>query len=164
MRRIVTGHDSDGRAVVTSDSSITGQELVPGAVQFAVIWKTLSSPADNNDAVDHAGEPGGLAQSGGSVLRIVDMAPGNRSPLHRTKSLDYGIVLSGEVDLELDDGRLIHLNPEDIVVQRGTIHAWINRGKTIARMAFVLLDATPVTAGGKILEPLLHGIAPGRDR
>ena len=89
----------------------------------------------------------------GSVLRIVDLAPGHRSPLHRTQSLDYGIVLQGQVDLELDDGRIVSLAAGDVVIQRGTMHAWINRGSAPARLAFVLLGAAPLVIGGHALEP-----------
>lgn len=160
VRRVVTGHDDNGKSIVTIDECVEGRDVLGGAAQFAVIWKTTSSPVDNNDNVDHAGEPGGLAEPNGSVLRVVDMAPGSRSPFHRTNSLDYGILLSGEVELELDNGRFIPLKPNDIVVQRGTIHAWVNRGTKTARMAFVLLDAVPATAGGKVLDPVLHDISP----
>jgi quercetin dioxygenase-like cupin family protein len=105
-------------------------------------------------------EPVGLTQPNGSMLRIVDIPPGVRSPMHRTSSLDYGLLLSGDVSLELDDGMVTDLHPGDVVVQRGTIHAWINRGKVTARMAFVLLDAKPATHEGLRLEPVSDDIRP----
>ncbi|MBV8747568.1 MAG: cupin domain-containing protein [Xanthobacteraceae bacterium] len=74
-----------------------------------------------------------MTQSDGSVLRIVDIPPSVRSPMHRTSSLDYGLLLSGELSLELDDGAVTDLHPGDVVIQRGTIHAWVNRGKVAAR-------------------------------
>ncbi|MFM9970850.1 MAG: cupin domain-containing protein [Burkholderiales bacterium] len=158
IRRIVTGHDAKGHAVVVSDAPIKGQELANGKASFAVIWKTISSPVDNNNATDRAAEPVGLAQQGGSVLRVVDMPPGSRSPMHRTDSLDYGIVLAGPVDLELDNGHTTTVNAGEIVVQRGTIHAWINRGTKVARVAFVLLDANSAMIDGKPLPALIpHG-------
>jgi quercetin dioxygenase-like cupin family protein len=160
IRRVVTGHDASGRAVVLKDSVIQGREVLAGQASFAVIWKTISSPVDNDDAADRAAEPVGLTQPNGSVLRIVDIPPGVRSPMHRTNSLDYGLVLSGEVSLELDDGAMTDLRPGDVVVQRGTIHAWINRGKGSARMAFVLLDANAATHEGRRLEPVAHDIRP----
>ncbi|NQV54828.1 MAG: cupin domain-containing protein, partial [Rhodospirillales bacterium] len=78
---------------------------------------------------------------------------GNASPLHRTNSLDYGVVLSGIVKLELDGGKFVDLAPGDVVVQRGTIHAWHNPGPEWARMVFFMADAKPATAGGVTLEP-----------
>jgi quercetin dioxygenase-like cupin family protein len=154
IRRIVTGHDAAGRAVVLQDGGVAGHEIPGGAARFALVWKTVSSPVDNDDAADRSGEPTGLAQPGGSVLRVVDLAPGSRSPMHRTNSLDYGIVLAGTVELELDVGCTTRVNAGDIVVQRGTIHAWINPGPTTARMAFVLIDARPATVGGAPLAPV----------
>jgi quercetin dioxygenase-like cupin family protein len=160
IRRVVTGHDARGRAVVLTDSVIPGREVLSGQASFAVVWKTISSPVDNDDDADRAAEPVGLTQLNGSVLRIVDIPPGVRSPMHRTSSLDYGLLLSGALSLELDDGAVTDLHPGDVVVQRGTIHAWINRGKVTARIAFVLLDAKPATHKGRLMEPVSHDIRP----
>jgi quercetin dioxygenase-like cupin family protein len=160
IRRIVTGHDGAGRAVVVSDAPIKGRVLPNGAATFAVIWKTVSHPVDNDDAKDRAAEPVGLVQPGGSVLRVVDMPPGSRSPMHRTNSLDYGIVLAGPVDLELDDGATTTVNAGEIVVQRGTIHAWVNRGAATARVAFILIDAKAATCGGAPLPEVHPSISP----
>jgi quercetin dioxygenase-like cupin family protein len=160
IRRVVTGHDARGRAVVLKDSLIQGREVLGGEASFAMIWKTISSPVDNDDDADRAAEPVGLTQQNGSVLRIVDIPPGVRSPMHRTNSLDYGLLLSGELSLELDDGMVTDLRPGDVVVQRGTIHAWVNRGRVTARMAFVLLDAKPATHQGRRLEPVSEDIRP----
>ena len=137
IRRVVTGHDANGRAIVVHDGMISGAKVIGTAAEFVVPWRTVSAPVDNDDTTDRAGETGGLTQDGGSVLRFVEMPPGARSPLHRTNSLDYGIVLEGDVALELDDGAITPLSPGDVVVQRGTMHAWINRGATPARMVFV---------------------------
>jgi quercetin dioxygenase-like cupin family protein len=152
-RRIVTGHDAAGRAMVKSDQSLAARPAADDGAWFTRLWTTTSWPADNLDATDGAGLASGLAAANGSVLRIVDMAPGHRSPMHRTQSLDYGIVLQGEVDLELDDGRIVSLAAGDVVIQRGTIHAWINRGRRPARLAFVLLGAAPVVIDGRTLAP-----------
>jgi quercetin dioxygenase-like cupin family protein len=152
-RRIVTGHDAAGRAVVASDQSLDAQPAGDDGAWFTRVWTTTSWPADNLDATDGARVESGLAAANGSVLRMVDLAPGHRSPMHRTQSLDYGIVLEGEVGLELDDGRIVNLAAGDVVIQRGTMHAWINRGSRHARVAFVLLGAAPVVIGGRTLEP-----------
>ncbi len=160
IRRVVTGHDASGKAIVTIDDVIEGRPVLGGDAAFSVMWVSATTPVDNDDATDRARTPIGLVQTGGSVLRMVDIPAGVRSPLHRTQSLDYGIVLSGEIDLELDDGHITHLDAGDVVVQRGTIHAWINRGRSTARMAFVLLDAKAVTSNGVALPPVSHDIKP----
>lgn len=152
-RRIVTGHDAAGRAVVESDQGLAAQPAADDGAWFTRLWTTTSWPADNLDATDGTRLQSGLAAANGSVLRIVDMAPGHRSPMHRTQSLDYGIVLQGEVDLELDEGRIVSLAAGDVVIQRGTIHAWINRGSQPARLAFVLLAAASLVIDGRTLKP-----------
>lgn len=151
IRRIVTGHDEHAKAGVVSDTQMPFRDAVGGDARFAVIWSTDRSPADNLDELDGGLRQVGLAQKGGTVVRVVDMKPGVRSPFHRTVSLDYGIVLEGEVVLELDDGEEVAVGPGDIVVQRGTIHAWTNRTESWARMAFILVDAEPIVIDGRPL-------------
>ena len=149
IRRIVTGHDAKGRAVVTADALLQGAPVPSGSSVLTLLWTTATAPVDNDDATDGRDRDVGLTLPGGSVLRIVEMLPNTRSPMHRTNSLDYGIVLSGSVELELDGGALTPVEPGDIVIQRGTIHAWRNpSADTPARIAFVLLDATPATVDG----------------
>ena len=144
IRRIVTGHDAGGRAIVHSDRQLRARAVPDGTAWFNKIWSTECWPSDNSDERDGAEQDSTLSNANGSVLRIVEMAPGHRSPMHRTQSLDYGIVLSGEVQLELDAGRIVLLKSGDVVIQRGTVHAWSNRGTSAARMAFVLLSAAPL--------------------
>lgn len=160
IRRIVTGHDATGKAVFLQDSLIKGGSLPDGEAEFAVVWRTVGHPIDNNDASDRAAEPVGLTQPDGSILRIVDIPPGKRSPMHRTNSLDYGIVLQGTVGLELDDGASTLVQTGEVVVQRGTIHAWFNPGPSPARVAFILLDAHPASPGGLPLPPVSDHIGP----
>jgi quercetin dioxygenase-like cupin family protein len=152
IRRIVTGHNQAGLAVIDRDETTSTQPIPTGEAFFAKLWTTNRSPADNQDPTDGAARPSGLTCPGGSVLRIVDIPPGQRSPMHRTHSVDYGIVLQGELDMELDSGETVHLVCGDVVVQRGTNHAWINRSANMVRMAFVLIDARPIEIGGKELE------------
>ena len=153
VRRVVTGHDAAGRAVVVRDEAVTAVPVATGDARFALLWTSDQAPADLMDSGDAAARKVGLAFPGGSVLRIVDMAPGDRSPMHRTRSLDYGIVLSGEIVLELDDGATTVVGAGEVVVQRGTMHAWVNRTAEWCRIAFVLLDAAPVIVDGAPLEP-----------
>ena len=88
----------------------------------------------------------------GSVFRILDFRPGLHKRVHRTDSVDYIVVLSGEIDMELEAGNEVHLKTGDVMVQRGTVHNWINRGTASCVMAVVLVHAAPVQAGGKTLE------------
>jgi len=123
-----------------------------GAADFQLVWTTPKVPADNNDNADGAVVDAGLTLKGGSVIRIVDMLPGKASPMHRSFSIDYGIVLAGELELELDGGELVRLEPGDIVVQRGTNHLWRNpSAETVCRIAFVLIEALPVKIDGRHL-------------
>ncbi|OAN58513.1 cupin domain-containing protein [Sphingomonas sp. TDK1] len=155
FRRIVTTHDSTGRSVVRSVDTLTPQPIAGGVADFQLVWTTPTVPADNNGDDDGAAREAGLTLQGGSVIRIVDMMPGQASPMHRSFSIDYGIVLSGVLELELDGGEVVALGAGDIVVQRGTNHLWRNPSPdTVCRIAFILIEAAPVVVDGKVLEEL----------
>jgi quercetin dioxygenase-like cupin family protein len=148
IRRVVTGHDAQGHAVVVSD------EVRDGPSPFAtLLWTTDASPADNMDDTDGAQRPAGVTLEGGTVFRIGRLEPGHRSPMHRTLSIDYGLVLDGELVLELDGGDKVLLTPGDVVIQRGTNHIWANESGEPCTVAFILIDAEPVTIDGQPLEP-----------
>jgi len=155
VRCIVTGHDAQGRAVVTEDTRLETRMNPSKASAASVVWTTSGSPVDLDTAEHGRDRAAQLTLAGGSVLRIIDMMPGGCSPMHRTSSLDYGIVLSGQVELILDDGAITTVDAGEVVIQRGTIHAWRNNTDTTARIAFVLLDARPATFDGKAL-PDVH--------
>jgi quercetin dioxygenase-like cupin family protein len=87
---------------------------------------------------------------GGTVFRLVEYAPGVTPRNHRTDSIDYAVVMAGEIDMEMD-GTTVHLRAGDVLVQRGTIHNWINRGDKPCLIAFVLIAAKPVERAGKVL-------------
>src|SRR5438876_1581548 len=151
IRRVVTGHDANGRAVVKIDE--VSKNLVsgrPGATA-CVVWTTESFPVNNTGDADEGLRKVGTTLNNGTVFRVVEFGPGVAPRNHRTDSIDYAVVMSGEIDMELDDGRSVHLEAGDVLVQRGTIHNWVNKGKTPCQIAFVLVDAKPVTAGGKTL-------------
>jgi len=150
VRRIVTGHRDDGKAIITSDSVFDPQPVASGDAAFAKLWVTQTSPADNRDQRDGAALASGLTSVDGTVLRVVDFQPGKVSPMHKTNSVDYGIVLWGEMEMRLDSGEATRLKPGDIVVQRGTNHAWANVGMTPARMVFALIDALPLGDGSGV--------------
>jgi quercetin dioxygenase-like cupin family protein len=152
IRRVVTAHDDTGRSIFRSDEVCTPTPVAAGIANFALIWTTQAVPADNNTDDQGAQREAGLTLKGGSVIRVVDFAPGARSPMHRSFSIDYGLVLTGQVDLQLDSGEIKHLHVGDIVIQRGTNHLWINRSsERWARMAFILIEAKPVSVDGKEL-------------
>jgi quercetin dioxygenase-like cupin family protein len=150
VRRIVTGNDRDGLAIIKSDKVFEPKPVTGGIASFAKLWVTDQSPADNTDETDGADHQRGLTCAGGTVLRVVDFGPGKASPMHKTNSIDYGIVLSGDVEMRLDGGEATRLKPGDIVVQRGTNHAWVNVGESWARMAFVLIEAKPLGDGSGV--------------
>jgi quercetin dioxygenase-like cupin family protein len=158
VRRIVTGHDSGGKAIVASDEQMTGASA-PGrpGISRVELWSADKMPVDNSEAAAAAQKKGFVVRhnyvgSGqGNVVRITEFAPGAPKFMHRTETLDYAILLSGECDLELDDGKSVHLKQGDIVVQRGTMHAWVNNGSAPCVFAFILIDADPVEAGGQKL-------------
>jgi len=154
FRRIVTGHDAAGRATIVSDELLAPSPIPSGDAAFQLVWATPTVPVDLNDASDGLAAAG-LTLHGGSVIRIVDMLPGGASPMHRTWSIDYGIILSGTIELELDSGERREASAGDIIVQRGTNHLWRNRSPdTMCRIAFVLIEAKPVVAGGRTLEQI----------
>ncbi len=151
VRRVVTGYDASGRAVVKIDE--ISKNIVsnrPGA-SACVIWTTDTFPADNSGDADTSTRKVGTTLPGGTVFRVIEFSPGIAPRVHRTDSIDYAVVLSGEIDMELEKGTEVHLAAGDVLVQRGTVHNWINRGKAPCVIAFVLVDAKPATAGGKTL-------------
>jgi quercetin dioxygenase-like cupin family protein len=141
-RRVVTGHDAAGKSVVLSDGPAPRSQTLPEGASFHDVWSTAAMPAPVS--FTEPDEPAGRWQqiapgANGTVIRITEMAPGSRSPMHRTETVDYGIVLAGEIHLVLDDSEVL-LHAGDIVIQRGTDHAWDNRSSSRTRMLFILID------------------------
>jgi mannose-6-phosphate isomerase-like protein (cupin superfamily) len=161
-RRIITGHDADGKSVIVIDGPPT---------PFGAYWLTDSAPVDNTGSGDDGLKVRMLEPpAGGSIFRFASIPPENpnvsreeherqtakmfaqmdaahcrpdttRHPaMHKTRTIDYVVLLSGEVTLLLDKGE-VDLKPFDVVVQRGTNHAWVNKGKEPALIAAVLIDA-----------------------
>ncbi len=150
VRRVVTGHDAKGRAVVKIDE--VSKNIVssrPGQTA-CVVWTTESFPVNNTGADDEGLRKVGTTLKNGTVFRVVEFAPGVAPRNHRTDSIDYAVVVSGEIDMELDDS-VVHLKAGDVLVQRGTIHNWANRGTQPCVMAFILIDAKPVEVDRKVL-------------
>ena len=173
IHRVVTGHDADGKAVITSDGplpTVVAIDAIPGTV-FHEVWSTAGAPAPVDNGTDPTLGPLVLPPpKQGTRLRFVDIPPDTDefltqgaskmkdafeqigdekastvqadSPhplMHRTESVDYGVVIEGELTLVLDDSEVL-LKPGSVVVQRGTNHAWANRSGLPCRMLFVLVD------------------------
>jgi quercetin dioxygenase-like cupin family protein len=150
VRRIVTGHDANGKAIVTIDEVARNNPAARPGVTTCVAWTSEGFPVDNNGTADEAKRQTGTTHDNGTVFRIIEFAPGNAERNHRTDSLDYAVVLSGEIDMDLD-GANVHVKAGDVIVQRGTIHNWINRGSEPCVIAFVLIAAHSAVAGGRVL-------------
>ena len=150
IRRVVTGHDAQGRAVVLSDRAMSNVQSRRPGHEASVIWTTRGYPVDNDGDDDASVREIGSTVKDGTVFRVVSYGPGCAPRRHRTESIDYAVVISGEIDMELD-GSVVHLRAGDVLVQRGTIHNWLNNGSEPCVIAFVLIDAKPVEAGGKML-------------
>ena len=151
VRRVITGHDASGKAIVKYDEVSTNVGSSRPGQSAAVVWTTKSFPVDNDGSEDEALRKVATTLKQGTVCRIIEYGPGVAPRNHRTDSIDYAFVLSGEIDMQLDDTTL-HLKQGDVLVQRGTIHNWVNNGTEPCVIAFVLIDAKPVSAGGKTLD------------
>jgi mannose-6-phosphate isomerase-like protein (cupin superfamily) len=167
VRRVVTKIDSDGKAAVMFDDRIPLM-AARAPVGVGEVWVTEKSPAELSPTEDRAHVKVGIQPPrGGTIFRIIDYPPTSptvdkldintmmkvvgadapakglppRHPMmHRTRSVDYAIILSGEIDMLLDEGE-VHLKAGDVLVQQATNHAWINRGKENCRIAFILIDS-----------------------
>src|SRR5262245_40598099 len=150
IRRVVTGHNEQGKARVIIDETV--KNVVSGRpnAHASVIWTSESFPVNNDGSADTSGRKVGTTLDNGVVFRVVSFGPGVAPRNHRTDYVDYATVISGEIDMDLD-GEVVHLKAGDVLVQRGTIHNWINNGKEPCVIAFVLVAAKPVTAGGNVL-------------
>lgn len=149
IRRVITGHDAKNVAKVLSDGPATNDAGTPGRARV-LMWCTDAMPADIaiGESIEDMGarKLGTAPPPNGTRFTVNDIPPGTTGAMHRTETVDYCLVLVGEVDMEMDD-TTIHLKAGDIVIQRGTNHAWTNRGTEPARIAFVLVDAKPLGIG-----------------
>ncbi|KAI0825067.1 hypothetical protein BC628DRAFT_1320931 [Trametes gibbosa] len=157
VRRVITGHGSDGVAVVKHDDFMLSKEVRFRGASVGHLWATHSLPVDdNNDDTDGATRKPdgdlGLVMKSGVNLQYTDLAPGATAPMHRTPSLDHNILISGRLVLVMEDNsETIIDQPGDVVVQRGTIHAWRNPGPEWARWITVVIDAKPAVINGEAL-------------
>jgi mannose-6-phosphate isomerase-like protein (cupin superfamily) len=157
IRRIITGHNQEGRAVVASDEVLRSLPVTHGVnIEGCEIGSTNQMPVDNSPSGAAAQKAGFVRHynyvgtGGGSTFEITEFAPGHTRFAHRTETMDYAIVLSGEIDMELEGDEAVHLKTGDVVVQRGTIHTWANIGTVPAVLAFIMIDALPVEINGEL--------------
>ena len=149
VRRVVTGHDTNDVAKVMFDGP-AASFVSPRT--GSTIWHLWNSEVPAEIAVGATFEDRGAREheipppANGSRFAIIDFPAGNTGLVHRTESLDYAIVMAGNIDMDID-GATVSLQAGDVLVQRGTNHAWCNRGKEPARVAFVLIDAQPLGIG-----------------
>ena len=165
ISRYITTHSASGKS--RFDETIPPKALwrhVPEA-SFFLAYTTKSFPvtigddADLDDYTNAFASPPKVTVSGGTVLRVMDIGPGVSSPMHRTVSLDYSIVLEGEVELELDSTETMIMRRGDICVHRATNHAWRNVSQTEwARVVLVYLDAEKPVVEGRELGESIQGI------
>jgi mannose-6-phosphate isomerase-like protein (cupin superfamily) len=171
IRRVVTGKDSTGKAIAIIDGSAPSVHRRPeGGLAITNLWLTDSTPADLSSPEDTSTRKMGIPPPpSGTIFRVVEFAPEKeitadydtrlkmiqgiglapegpsrerpRDPaMHRTRTVDYAVILSGEIDMLLDDTE-VHMKAGDVLVQRGTNHAWVNRSNAPCRVAFILVDA-----------------------
>lgn len=164
IRRIVTGHDDSACAKVLIDGHAANTRSSQPGRFSTLIWSTDATPADIalGEEIEDLGarKLGTAPPAGGTRFTINDIPPGARGAMHRTETLDYVILLSGELDMEMDDST-VTLRAGDVMVQRGTNHAWINRGTEYARVAFVLIDAKPLGVGRPLTGMATNKTGPG---
>jgi quercetin dioxygenase-like cupin family protein len=156
IRRVITGHDRKNVAKVIREDDATNIKNPRPGVSSTLMWSTDSMPADiavGEDVEDMGARILGTAPpENGTRFIVMEFAPGIASEMHRTETIDYIAVLDGEIDMDMDDST-VKLRAGDIMVQRGTHHAWVNRSAAPVRLAIVLIDAKPLDIG----RPRLRG-------
>jgi quercetin dioxygenase-like cupin family protein len=150
IRRVVTGHDQAGTAKVLLDAPATNAKYPQPGLVSTMMWCTDGAPARiplGEQPEDMGARILGTAPPrNGTRFAVIDFPPGNQPHMHRTETIDYVIVIEGEIEMDMD-ASTIKLKAGDIMIQRGTNHAWANRSGRRARVAFVLVDAEPLGIG-----------------
>ena len=146
IRRIVTGHDKDGNAVISADNVMENIHNLRSGNPQTLLWQTEDSPAD----VDGDEDPAYLTldiepPKRGSVFRILELQPGKEPYMHRTDTIDYAICMSGNCVMILDNDVEIEMSAGDVMVQRATWHGWANRSEEPCQIAFILIGGQEPT-------------------
>jgi quercetin dioxygenase-like cupin family protein len=148
FRRIVTGHDTEGKSIIWIDGEATNHKFPSNKISSTLMWSTDRTPTEIFGSEDEGARILGSAPlPNGSRFTMMEFAPGNEGHLHRTDTIDYVICVSGEIDMFLDETRFVTLCAGDVLIQRGTDHAWVNRSDNPCRLAVILLDAMPKRGG-----------------
>jgi naringenin degradation protein FdeH len=148
FRRVVTGHGANGTSVIWMDGNATNHKFPSEKISSTLMWSTDESPTRMlSDEDEGARVLGSAPPANGSRFTMMEFQPGNAAHLHRTDTVDYVICVTGEIDMFLDETQFITLRAGDVLIQRGTYHAWANRSNKPCRIAVVLLDALPKREG-----------------
>jgi quercetin dioxygenase-like cupin family protein len=140
IRRIVTDHDAGGKAIVSFDGVMDNVETLRSGNLNSVLWMTEDTPAEIEGGDDPAYATLDIEPpERGSIFRIIELMPGKDAYMHRTDTIDYAIVLSGECVMELDGDDEVTMHTGDVLVQRATWHGWANRSDEPCQIAFVLI-------------------------
>jgi oxalate decarboxylase/phosphoglucose isomerase-like protein (cupin superfamily) len=142
IRRVVTGMDAQGQSTVAIDDIASNKRSGRPGHESLVVWTTDATPANARETRD----AGNWSVSTppiprGSIFRVTEYGPGVSSRMHSNETIDYTVIMSGEIEMLLEDGSEVHLRAGDVVVQRATKHDWVNRGNVPCVVAFILLDA-----------------------
>lgn len=149
-RRVVTAHNSDGKACVKYDSLIDGKQT-PHGPWIELLWSSDSLPPEVNTTEDLGLAATGLSNDG-TIVRIVDFPPKSTGLMHRSMTLDYVYVLKGEITLSLGDGSSTVVKTNETVIQQATMHRWDNTTDEWARMLVVLIASKKPVVNGTVLD------------
>ncbi len=160
IRRVITGHDANNVAkVLWDDVATNAKEPRHGSVS-TLVWCSDKMPVDIavGEKIEDMGARilGTAPPPRGTRFCVIDFPPGRPGRMHRTETIDYVIVLQGAIEMDMDQST-VKLEAGDILIQRGTNHAWVNRSDRPARVAFVLIDAEPLGIG----HPITGAASPG---
>ncbi|KAJ9490187.1 hypothetical protein VN97_g3068 [Penicillium thymicola] len=162
IRRYITTHNTDGESIFLSHAQVP--DYLPSTPtgedgEIALLYATTNMPASVDAEADVAQydeflhQPPGITVDNGTLFRLIDIRPGKATPMNRTVSVDYGVIIEGDVDLVLDSGASRHMHRGDVIVQRGTAHSFRNRSNTDwCRMLFVYLPMEKINIQGKELK------------
>jgi uncharacterized cupin superfamily protein len=145
IRRIVTSHAEDGKAIVGSDGITTNVQQLRSGNFETLLWVTEDAPADVNGGDPTASPRDIEPPQRGSIFRILELVPGKEAYMHRTDTIDYALCLSGKCEMLLDDGDKVDFNQGDVMVQRATMHGWANPFDDPCQIAFILIGSNAPT-------------------